>query len=131
MRVFLATAKDTDPGKIEEWCAFLAERLPDAVIVDGYSDWKENFHRCGGWNGWAEDVAVGRTMEGRHRFDVIVCPHLYVGKATAQIIERALQANKAVLYLSKDGVSLVRGIEHEDPQSWKSGWRLVCQSSTA
>lgn len=125
MRVFLATQKDTDPARIEEIRADLATRLSFATIVDGFTDWKENFHRCGGWNGWAEDVAVGRDLYGRHRYDVIVSPHRTVGKSTAQIIERALAFGKPVLYIGPDGAEQIARIEEEDPTSWKAGWSLV------
>jgi hypothetical protein len=125
MRVFLATQKDTDPARIEEIAADLAVRLPGATIVDGYTDWKENFHRCGGWNGWAEDVATGRDLNGRHRFDVVISPHRTVGKATAQIIERALEISKPVLYVGREGVEQITALDAEDPTSWKAGWVLV------
>lgn len=125
MRVFLATQKDTDPERVAEIAADLAMRLPGATIVDGFTDWKENFHRCGGWGGWAEDVATGRDLYGRHRFDVVVSPHRIVGKATAQIIERALFAGKPVFYIGSDGASQIHRIEAEDPTSWKAGWSLV------
>ena len=125
MRVFLATQKDTDPDRVAELQVELQARLPGAVIVDGFSDWKENFHRCGGWTGWAEDVATGRDLNGRHRFDVVVSPHRIVGRATAQIIERALLAGKPVLYFGRGEAVQIHGVEADDPTSWKAGWSLV------
>jgi hypothetical protein len=110
----------------------LKDRIPaDVGVVDGFSDWKENFHRCGGWNGWAEDVATGRTLTGQHRFEAIVCPYLTVGKATAQIVERALHLGKPVVHLARDGtIAKVTGINREDDDSWKAGWTLVTERRT-
>jgi len=126
MRVFLATAKGDTPSKVDEWTAELRARLPSATIVDGVTDWTENFGRCGGWNGWAMDVAQGRDINGRARFDAFVCPYEYVGKATAQIVGSALAAGKPVLLLRRDGtVAQVMGVTVVDPESWKAGWMLV------
>lgn len=132
-QVFLATAKGDDPLRIEEMRQQILDRIPSGVtVVDGLADWQEHFHRCGGWNGWAEDVATGRTLSGQHRFNAIVCPYLSVGRATAQIVERALHIGKPVLHLSRDGkVAKVVGINLDDSESWKSGWSLVIERSTA
>lgn len=131
-QVFLATAKGDDPARVDEMRQQLRALLPPGVdVVDGFSDWKENFPRCGGWNGWAEDVATGRTLAGRHRFDAIVCPYLAVGRATAQIVERALRIDKPVIHLNRAGeVSKVSAITLEDPDSWKAGWSLVIGART-
>jgi hypothetical protein len=131
MNVFLATAKGDDPARVEGLKAELATQLPDATIVDGATDWRENFSRCGGWPGWVQDVAQGRTLGGRPRFDAIVCPQTAVGRATYQIVQRALETRKPVIYLRRDGVALrVIGIVCDDPDSWKAGWSLVIEPGT-
>ena len=125
-RIFLATAKDESPDKVAEWKAELTTLIPGVDVVDGLTDWHANFSRCGGWNGWAEDVATGRDINGRPRYDAILCPRESVGKATAQIVDAALSAGKPVLLLRRDGsVAQVAGVTVVDPESWKAGWALV------
>jgi hypothetical protein len=131
-RLFLATAKGDDPLRVAEWRAAIAALVPNVTIVDGVEDWTENFHRCGGWNGWAQDVATGRDINGRHRFDIIVCPHIVVGKATAQIVDAALRMTKPVFHVRRDGeVARVVTVAQEDPESWKAGWVLVTDPPTS
>ena len=131
MRVFLATAKGDDALRVEELRQAVQAKAPNATVVDGVSDWNENFHRCGGWNGWIEDVAAGRELSGRPRFDAYIAPYATVGRATAQIIERALQLGKPVLHVPRNGETLrVTGVECTDFDSWKAGWSLVTQSPT-
>ena len=130
-RIFLATSKDEAPDKIAEWKRAIEALVPGVTVVDGLSDWNENFGRCGGWNGWAEDVATGRTLEGRPRFDAIVCPQTAVGRATYQIVQLALDVGKPVIHLRRDGATLrVTGIVCDDPDSWKAGWSLVIEPGT-
>lgn len=130
-RIFLATAKGDSPDKIAEWKQELTDALPESAVVDGMTDWTENFGRCGGWNGWAQDVAQGRDINGRARYDMIVCPYLCVGKATAQIIELALQAGKPVVASTGTEARRVRAVVQVDPHSWKAGWELVVDGHTA
>jgi len=131
-QVFLATSKGDDPLRIEEMRQQLRERIPtDVEVIDGLADWQEHFHRCGGWNGWVDDVACGRTLGGRARFDAVVCPYSVVGRATAQIVERALGIGKPVVHYARNGsVSRVTGVECVDFDSWKAGWELVMESRT-
>jgi hypothetical protein len=130
-RIFLATAKGDSPDKIAEWTQELVAALPGVTVTDGLADWEANFSRCGGWNGWAQDVAQGRDINGRHRYDGIVCPYLCVGKATAQIIELALQAGKPVIASTGSQARRVIGVVQVDPHSWKAGWELVTEGHTA
>jgi hypothetical protein len=130
-RIFLAAAKDESPDKVTEWKQEIAAQAPDALVVDGLTDWNENFSRCGGWNGWAEDVAQGRDINGRPRYDVIVCPRRCVGRATMQIVEIALRNGKPVLLADTGGVQRVIGVVLEDPTSWKAGWELVTADALA
>jgi hypothetical protein len=130
-RVFLATAKDESADKVAEWKAEIEAQAPGVEVVDGLTDWHANFARCGGWNGWAEDVAGGRDINGRARYDAIICPRACVGKATAQIVECALRNGKPVLLAGSVGVRRVIGVVQADPTSWKAGWELVTGDATA
>jgi len=124
-RIFLAAAKGDSPDKVAEWKAEIEAQAPGAEVVDGLADWRENFGRCGGWPGWVQDVARGRDLNGRPRFDAVVCPRESVGKATAQIVEAALQERKPVLLVNAGGVRRVTGVMQVDSDAWKAGWELV------
>ena len=124
-RIFLASAKDEAPDKVAEWKQEVEALVPGVTVVDGLTDWQENFSRCGGWNGWADDVATGRDLYGRPRYDAILCPRESVGKATMQIVEAALRVGKPVLLGGAQGVQRVIGVVQSDPTSWKAGWELV------
>jgi len=130
-RLFLASAKDESPDKVSEWKQEIAAQVPGAEVVDGLTDWNVNFSRCGGWNGWAEDVAQGRDINGRPRYDAIICPRVCVGKATMQIVEIALRNGKPVLLADTGGVQRVIGVVQSDPTSWKAGWELVTADALA
>lgn len=124
-RIFLATAKGDSTDKIDNWKRELLAELPDAIIVDGYTDYQANFSRCGGWSEWARDVAQGRDINGQARYDLFVCPYGLVGRATAQILEAAMQSGKPVVLASADGAQRVIGVLQVDSHSWKAGWELV------
>lgn len=124
-RIFLASAKDESADKVAEWKAEVEAAIPGVTVVDGLTDWNENFSRCGGWNGWADDVATGRDLYGRPRYDAILCPRESVGKATMQIVQAALRCGKPVLLGGAHGAQRVIGVVQSDPTSWKSGWELV------
>jgi hypothetical protein len=131
MRLFLATAKGDDDLRIEEAKHAVAALLPNATVTDGMTDWQQNFHRCGGWNGWIEDVAAGRELGGRPRYDGIIAPYTTVGRATAQIVQRALSIGKPVVHMRRDGTAArVVAIGCDDPDSWKAGWTLVIEEPT-
>jgi hypothetical protein len=130
-RIFLASAKDESPDKVAEWKAEIAAQAPGVEVVDGLTDWRDNFSRCGGWNGWAEDVAQGRDINGRPRYDAIICPRESVGRATMQIVDIALRNNKPVLLAGNTGVRRVIGVVQSDPTSWKAGWELVTADALA
>jgi hypothetical protein len=130
-RIFLAAAKGDSPDKVAAWKAEIEVQAPGVAIVDGLTDWGENFSRCGGWSGWVQDVARGRDLNGRPRFDAVVCPRASVGKATAQIVEAALQERKPVLLVNAGGVRRVTGVVQTDSDSWKAGWELVTDGAGA
>ena len=131
-RIFLATAKGDSPDKIDGWKRELLAELPGVTIVDGYTDWQDNFSRCGGWGEWARDVAQGRDINGQARYDLFVSPYALVGRATAQILEAAMQMGKPVVLASAaNGAQRVIGVMQVDAHSWKAGWELVTDDHMA
>lgn len=100
-----------------------------AEFVLGRDDHKTSFALYGGWDGWGASVAEGMEYRGNTRaprFDVIVvAPSVAVGKATAQIVQRALQMRKPVLVYLDGQFKTAREIVQTDPRDFKSGWAVV------
>lgn len=99
-----------------------------ATVVAGRDDFSENFARCGGWDAWCRDVAAGiRYHDRKPRYDAIICPDRIIGKATATIVEVALERGKPVLYWQPgEEARVVWDVEtSENEDSWKAGWYLV------
>jgi hypothetical protein len=61
------------------------------------------------------------------RYHVFIVPTTYVGKATGQILQMAIDERKRVLLWPPGSVDpqLVERIEEEDPGNFTHGWRVV------
>jgi hypothetical protein len=132
-KVFLATPKGALDTEVESAYATVQvkfqQSVPDGVAVSvtrAVDDWTSNFKRCGSWDAWAHDVAAGVDYEFRTpRYNAVVCTTETVGKATAQIVEHALEAEKMVAVQTNGTVQRVYGVEAIDPENWKAGWHLT------
>ena len=63
-------------------------------------------------------------------YDVFVTSGDRVGRATARILNMAIDAQKPVFWWSGEqgqGISKVAHIEEVDSEDWTSGWRAVCK----
>ena len=142
LRCFLAHAKDDPDEWIDACCNAVRLRLSwtygEAVVVISGRD---DFRRINGasaprgkaghrpWNEWINLVALGTTASGEPRYHGIVVPACVVdqgvGKATAKIVELALDAKKPCLYYETgtERFQPIRGVEQAG-DDWKSGWRL-------
>jgi hypothetical protein len=104
--VFCAHAKGD--GNVEDACEIIRHTLQDALydrIVDvtpGKTDFDAYFYStCGGnWKSW-QNRAGGGCIYGTQTpiYHAIVCPTDLVGRATAGIVETALQRRRPVLLL--------------------------------
>ena len=133
IRVFYAAAKGADPAAVMDACArvrvFLTSVLEDEVkVVAAHEEWAANFATMGSWEGWVRDVAAGRVYPTYEpRYHLFVVPTVYVGKATAQILEVAMQERKKVLIWPTTAAEpqIATGIEEDDPQNYTHGWRVI------
>lgn len=95
----------------EQIRAYLTGIIGDARTVDvttGFADWERHFRRCGSWENWTRDVAVGRgygaTEPRYHAFVLGLTPGetsgWVVGAATQRLADLAIGARKPVLGLA-------------------------------
>jgi hypothetical protein len=132
IRAFYAAAKGANPTEVEAECArigaLLTEAIGDAVeVVPAHTEWSTHFATVGSWDGWVRDVAAGRVFPSYEpRYHMFVCPTIYVGKATAQILTIALEERKRVLLWPAASLDPqhIEAVIEDDPQNYTHGWYL-------
>jgi hypothetical protein len=133
IRAFYAAAKGANPVEVIDECsrtrAMLSEAFSEEVkVVAAHEEWAETFASVGSWEGWTRQVATGLLFPAYEpRYHVFIVPTTYVGKATGQILQMALDERKRVLLWPPGSVDpqLVERIEEEDPGNFTHGWRVV------
>lgn len=129
-RAFLAHKRTTEDKKIDQLVAGATLLLRDkgvdfAQVIAGRDDFKSRSAALGGWQGWARDVATGEDEYGNPSFHAIIVPSEVIGKATAGIVQDALDADKAVYFWRKGELVWVTSVKNIDPEDWKEGWKLI------
>lgn len=130
--VFLATPKGMDTDTVQRhYDAVVAKFTPalDGIplaVVKAEDDYRDHFGRCGGWDAWARDVGQGVDYLARiPRYNCIACVQPTIGKATASIVQYALEGNRMVVLLRPDGrVDRVFSVETVDANNYVAGWFL-------
>lgn len=129
MDVFLACPISMDILEVEQFKAEVENTLSDVDglnVVSSTAYFERSFHEAGSWSNWIEQVAEGRQYGGRKDiFQVYVLPSLVVGRATAQILEKALARRKPVMHCANGMLQRVRRVETVDSENWQAGWRLT------
>ncbi len=129
-KAFLAHKRQLDDRKIDQLVAgatlLLRDRGADfARVIPGRDDFKERSASLGGWQGWARDVATGEDEYGNPSFHAIIVPDERIGRATAGIVQDALNVGKAVFFWRKGELVAVQTVETVDQEDWKQGWKLT------
>lgn len=95
-------------------------------LVNGRDDFREHAPGAGGWRGWPADVVYRQDWTtGGPYFSGFIAGSMDVGKATAEILFRALQEGRPVYALTDDdGLVEVSTVECHDSQDSASGWHL-------
>lgn len=80
------------------------------------------------WSAW-QDTVTGSTAtfggEPRYHY-FVVGPWTVIGKATAELVQKALGRRRQVLFLNDVGKLIrVGGVAAAVGGNWKSGWRVV------
>jgi hypothetical protein len=130
--VFLATPKGMDAETVQRHYDTVVSKFTPALkgieltVVKAEDDYREHFGRCGGWDAWARDVGQGVDYLARTpRYNGIVCVEQVVGKATASIVQYALEGNRMVVLLQPDGKAVrVAAVDTLDANNYVAGWIL-------
>ena len=132
--IFLASPKGTPDSEVEGALALVQERFSaaiphaDIVVVPARTEWDRSFTQSGSWDAWATHVATGVDYELRTPlYNAIACTTEMVGKATAQIAERAIGARRMVVLVQGTVIARVTSVTCVDSDNWQSGWRLERQ----
>lgn len=130
MKVFLASARGTPDSVLAEPEVRITEALKlsgfDPKVIRAKDEWDASFPRMGGWDAWTTHIAQGVDYTDRKPlFDLIVCLDETVGKATAQIAQKALEVRKNVLLYHEKQFFRVLRVDLVDSDNWQSGWRLT------
>ena len=109
LRFFYAHAKVAEADEAVEVLEAEVERLLQlcrtklaahrVVITTGLDDYNRSFRYCRGFPGWTARVATGlRQADRQPHYHAIVVPDEVVGRATFDILQKALAGGKPVLW---------------------------------
>ena len=130
--IFLAAPKGYSDSAAEEATervnlAF-CKALPSSKISISQSKdvFEASFGKMGGWDAWTTHVATGVDYEDRTPlFNAIVCVDREVGRATSDMVRKALEARRMVAVLDgKGSLARVTSVSCVDSDNWQTGWRL-------
>lgn len=147
LRAFLAHPKDVEDDDVLRRLVQRAETsmksaitkmggAAEPVIITGREDFQNHVMNAGGWEGWTYSVAEGTERRDgliQPRYDLIILtPGPLFGKATADIIERALKVGKPVFFMPGDfdedadyGLFYpVTQVIQKDRRDFKKGWTV-------
>lgn len=135
--VFYAHAANETPIKIEHdrkaLLDFLTKRFhekvgaymsPSISVTSGRAEHRHTF--TGDWEKWQRGVVKRKhATTGDIRYHMFVVPSKECGRATASILEMALQEGRKVCLWDRESgkISKVCRIESFDPEDWTSGFR--------
>lgn len=136
MRIFFAHPKSMPDDEISAWSASLGQMFVEAgydkvEVVPGRDDFQKYGPAAGGFNGWTRDVATRRNaMDGTPYYEAYVSPYRTLGKATADILTRAIHEKRPVIFAEKDedsgaiDMKKVNQVVVDDPENYINGWWL-------
>lgn len=95
----------------------------EADVVTSGAWFKQTFIQSGNYAGWIHDCVHGRnSMTASPNFLGFVVFNRTVGKATAQILNTAVAAGRAVILIDDEEIMTIVGVERNDNESWALGW---------
>jgi hypothetical protein len=132
MRVFLACAKGMPDDQVQvkrkDVQRYLSMKNKKTVqVVPSSEDFTTYFAQCGGWNEWISHVSNGVDYTTRrHIYDAVVCVDSQLGRATASIVEKTLEAGKPALYWdpTDNKMKRITSVKTVDDTDWTAGWSL-------
>ena len=132
MKVFYAHGYHETPTEIEEAAVALrgvleARSSKVVRIRTGRNDHAANWK--GDWDVWEHNVVHKKNLTtGKPVYDVFITSGERIGRATARILNMAIDVGKPVFWWSGEtgkGISKVIRVEEIDSEDWTSGFRVV------
>lgn len=130
--IFLASPKGSSDFHVQGALTTVKDKFSaaishaDVAVVTSDQEWDRSFKQSGSWDAWTTHVACGVDYEFRTPlYNAIVCTTERVGKATADIVEKALTGRRMVALVMDSKITQVIGVESVDSDNWQSGWRLT------
>ena len=130
--IFLASPKGELDSVTDAAEQVVAHQFQEAAphtqvkVVRSKDEYERSFTQHGTWDDWTTYVATGVDYQYRTPvFNAVVSTTTDVGKATSDIISKALNNRRMVAVVQQDSISRVTGVEVVDSDNWQSGWRLT------
>ncbi|MCK5649864.1 MAG: hypothetical protein KAJ42_00740 [Gemmatimonadetes bacterium] len=130
--IFLASPRGSSDLHVQSAKTVVDDKFSAAIshatvkVVTADEEWARSFSQSGSWDAWTTHVASGVDYEFRTPlYNAIVCTTEKVGKATADIVEKALGNRRMVALVMDSKITQVIGVESVDSDNWQSGWRLT------
>jgi len=98
------------------------------TVVSGRKDYEKFFPKTGTWEGWQGNIVTRcDATTGKRFYSGYVVTGDTCGKATAAILQHALQERRPVFHYDVDTDQMVRvsSIENGDPDDWTNGFNIL------
>lgn len=131
--IFLAAPKGYSESATDEATEIVNKVFTKAVpapttitIVQSKDAFDDTFGKLGSWDAWTTHIATGVDYQDRTPlFNAIVCVDKEVGRATSDIVRKALEARRMVAVLDgKGSLKQVISVSCIDSDNWQTGWLL-------
>ena len=108
---------------IGQWKTAGNEAEIKCSVVPGRDDFHRYFN--GDWDEWTAGVSKrGNATTGEKLYHIVVVPEVDVGRATAQIIQRAMSVGMPVFLFAEGSLVRIAQVKMTDPEDWQSGYQL-------
>ena len=131
-RVLLMDPMDASPAEVEAAKDAVVNGLVSAAphinvtCILATDERNDSFTDQGSWDAWCTYVATGIHYEQRTPlFNAIAVMSEVMGRATASIMEQALEARRLGVLVREGQLKQVVAVETVDSEDWKSGWRAT------
>lgn len=127
MRALILNPKGVEPNDLidlrDRIAVGLEKKHQTQPIMLFASDEWTRFGSAGGWRAWIYHAAEARMPGGKPTYDVLIAlpvSGVTVGRATAQILERALATGRPAFAVVDDRLRRVRRVVEKSGDSWRA-----------
>ena len=135
IRVFYAHPSSMQQPEIGQKCLAIREHITDkwernenappvkVSVTPGRADFQRYFN--GDWDEWTNGVSKrGNATTGERLYHFVITTDLWVGRATASIVQRAMSTGMPAFHFSEEGLTKIAQVRMEDPDDWQAGFLL-------